>query len=153
MPWNALHTSDRLLLSHKLHYRDLRRFLDQLQWSLEHASGSVRLYAELLKLTPGDEEAFELERLLQQEVKHYALMEELYLELKGSEPDVYPAVPRFTTYREGLQEAVRMEREAIRQYRDTYLLTPSPRIRDVFFLAMSDGVDQLATLFLLTQQR
>ncbi|UUZ84331.1 hypothetical protein LJK88_11845 [Paenibacillus sp. P26] len=47
---------------------------------------------------------------------------------------------------------MRLEREAIRQYRDTYLLTPSPRVRDVFFLAMSDGIDQLAALFLLGRE-
>ncbi|UUZ89530.1 ferritin-like domain-containing protein [Paenibacillus sp. P25] len=93
-----------------------------------------------------------MERLLLQEKKHFELIEELYTELKGIKPLVHAEPPGFETYREGLREAVRLEREAIRQYRDTYLLTPSPRVRDVFFLAMSDGIDQLAALFLLGRE-
>ncbi|TVY11843.1 ferritin-like domain-containing protein [Paenibacillus cremeus] len=151
MDLNALHASERLSDPGKLKYQDVRRFLEQLQWSLNHIAGAVRTYATLAKLAPEGEAADEVERMLRQEKKHFDLVHALYLELKGTEPVVTPEAPWFETFREGLQQAIRMEREAMHQYRDTYLLTPSPRVRDLFFLVMSDGVDQLAALFLMQQ--
>ncbi|AEI45048.1 hypothetical protein [Paenibacillus mucilaginosus] len=152
MSMYSLETSSRLAAAMKLQYRDVLRFLEGLQWSLNHIAGSVRIYAALAKLAPGEAEAEELERLLLQAKGHFALVRELYVELKGMEPKIEPAGTSAVSYREGLREAIGMEREAIRQFRDTYLLTPSPRVRDVFFLAMSDGVDRLAALFLLKQE-
>ncbi|WP_426448787.1 hypothetical protein ACP26L_29290 [Paenibacillus sp. S-38] len=152
MSMYSLEASSRLATAMKLQYRDVLRFLEGLQWSLNHIAGSIRNYAALAKLAPGEAEAEELDRLLMQAKGHFTLVRELYVELKGMEPRIEPAGEPAVTYREGLREAIGMEREAIRQFRDTYLLTPSPRVRDVFFLAMSDGVDRLAALFLLKQE-
>ncbi|UUZ89531.1 hypothetical protein LJK87_25845 [Paenibacillus sp. P25] len=49
---DALHASDRFATPYKLHYRDLRRFLDQLQWSLDHITSVMFLYTELIRLAP-----------------------------------------------------------------------------------------------------
>ncbi|MCZ8519158.1 MULTISPECIES: hypothetical protein [Paenibacillus] len=148
----SLEASSRLATAMKLQYRDVLRFFESLQWSLNHIAGSIRIYSALGKLAPGEAEAEELERLLLQARGHFAMVRGLYVELKGVEPEIEPSESHAVSYREGLREAIGMEREAVRQFRDTYLLTPSPRVRDVFFLAMSDGVDRLAALFLLKQE-
>lgn len=136
-------------LSAKLQFRDVRRFMSQLQWSVNHAATLIRAYATLVKLAPAEEAAIDLDRMLAEEKRHYKLLEALYIELKGSEPLVQPERFTFATYEEGLQQVIRLEREAIRQYRDTYLLTPSPRVRDLFFYGMSDSADHLVGLILM----
>ncbi|WP_028547604.1 ferritin-like domain-containing protein [Paenibacillus sp. UNC451MF] len=136
-------------LSAKLQFQDVRRFMSQLQWSVNHTATLIRAYAALVKLAPADEAIMELDRMLAEEKRHYKLLEALYMELKGIEPSVQPERITYATYEEGLQHVVRLEREAIRQYRDTYLLTPSPRVRDLFFYGMSDSADHLVGLILM----
>ncbi|WP_282941191.1 ferritin-like domain-containing protein [Paenibacillus sp. RC67] len=136
-------------LSAKLQFRDVRRFMSQLQWSVNHTATLICAYAALVKLALSEEAITELDRMLADEKRHYKLLEALYLELKGAEPTVQPERFAFATYEEGLQHVIRLEREAIRQYRDTYLLTPSPRVRDLFFYGMSDSADHLVGLILM----
>ncbi|MBE1447126.1 ferritin-like domain-containing protein [Paenibacillus sp. OAS669] len=136
-------------MSAKLQFRDLRRFMFQLQWSVSHTAALISAYAALVKLAPTEEAALELERMLTEEKRQYKLLEALYMELKGEEPSVQPERCTYTTHEEGLQHVIRLEREAIRQYRDTYLLTPSLRVRDLFFYGMSDSADHLVGLILM----
>jgi rubrerythrin len=139
-------------LSVKLQYREVRKFMEQLQWSVNHTATLVRAYAVLVKLAPSAEHATELDAMMQEEKQQFVLLETLCRELKGAESLVQPSAFDFHTYKDGLQQAVSLERAAIRHYRDTYLLTPSPRVRDLFFYALCDGTDHVVGLMLLQQQ-
>jgi len=138
--------------SAKLPYRDFRRLMSQLQWSVNHTASRVRTYAALMKLAPSEEQAAELEQMMREEKSYFAMLEQFYMELHGIQPKVEPAALAFDTYEGGLRQAILWEREAIRQFRDTYLLTPSRRVRDLFWYGMSDGADHLAGLMLLLQR-
>lgn len=139
------------LAAAKLQYRDVRKFLEQIEWSVNHTATLIRSYAMLAKLAPTEEQADEVNVMMQQEKQQFTLLEALYRELMGGEPSVQPKANTFTTYKEGLRQTVSLERAAIRQYRDTYLLTPSLRVRDLFFYALSDGTDHMVGLMLLQQ--
>jgi rubrerythrin len=131
------------------HYRDLRRFLDQLEWSLRQETALIGQYNQLLKLAPDDACFKQLQELLAEDKKHYALLEDLYRELRGREPHVRKeAAERLERYEDGVRMALGMALEAAKRYRDTYLLTPSPRVRDIFFLAMTDETDHVTRLWL-----
>jgi rubrerythrin len=138
-------------LAAKLQYRDVKKFLDHIEWSVNHTATLIRSYALLVKLAPTEEQADEVNAMMQQEKQQFTLLEALYKELIGGEPAVQPKAQEFTTYKEGLRRIVSLERTAIRQYRDTYLLTPSLRVRDLFFYALSDGTDHMVGLMLLQQ--
>ncbi|MCS7458816.1 ferritin-like domain-containing protein [Paenibacillus doosanensis] len=142
---------DSFSLSAKLQYRDVRRFMSQLQWSVNRTATLIRAYASLVKMSPDEETALDLERMLAEEKKYFALLEALYIELKGTEPLVQPEPFVHNTYPDGLRQMIRWERETIRQYRDTYLLTPSPKVRDLFFYGINDSADHLVGLILLQQ--
>ncbi|MDF2961185.1 MAG: hypothetical protein K0S39_2920 [Paenibacillus sp.] len=135
----------------KLQYCDVRKFLEQIAWSVNHTATLVRAYALLVKLAPTEEQSEEVNTMMQQEKRQFTLLEALYRELMGGEPSVQPQAQTFITYKDGLQQTASLERAAIRQYRDTYLLTPSPRIRDIFFYALSDGTDHLIGIMMLQQ--
>ncbi|WP_052487842.1 ferritin-like domain-containing protein [Gordoniibacillus kamchatkensis] len=131
------------------HYSDLRRFLDQLEWSLRQEAALVRLYGSLLKLAPEDACSRQLQELLAEDRKHYVLLEDLFRELRGRDPLVRPEpAETFDCYEDGARKAIAMALEAAKRYRDTYLLTPSPRVRDIFFLTMTDETDHVARLWL-----
>lgn len=133
----------------QFHYSDLRRFLDQLEWSLRQEFALISQYASLLKLAPEDADFRQLQELLAEDKKHYILLEDLYRELRGREPQLRtePA-ETFDRYEDGVRKAIAMALEAAKRYRDTYLLTPSPRVRDIFFLAMTDETDHVTRLWL-----
>lgn len=149
MHTKALSPHETAYLSDKLPYRDFRRLMAQLQWSVNHTATRIRAYAALFKLAPTAEQADEFERMMQEEKAYFALLEQFFVELQGVQPKAEPAALTFSTYEGGLRQAILWEREAIRQYRDTYLLTPSRRVRDLFWYGMSDGADHLAGLMLL----
>jgi rubrerythrin len=149
----SLSVQEPVSLSAKLPYRDFRRLMAQLQWSVNHTASRVRLYAALIKLAPTEEQATELDQMRLEEKKFYSMLDAFYMELHGVQPTAEPAALEFDTYERGLRQAILWEREAIRQYRDTYLLTPSARVRDLFWYGMSDGADHLAGLMLLLQER
>jgi rubrerythrin len=131
------------------HHSDLRRFLNQLEWSLGQEAALIRLYNQLLKLAPDDAGFKQLQELLAEDKKHYVLLEDLYRELRGRKPHVRLEAPEtFERYEDGLRRAIGMALETAKRYRDTYLLTPSPRVRDIFFLAMTDETDHVTRLWL-----
>ncbi|TDF97570.1 ferritin-like domain-containing protein [Paenibacillus piri] len=133
----------------KLPYRDVRKFLEQIAWCVDHTATLIRAYAQLVKLAPSEVEAEEVKTMMQQEKKQFTLLESLYRELMGGEPMARPEPHDFTTYEDGLKYAVSLERVAIRHYRDTYLLTPSMKVRDIFFYALSDGTEHIVGLLML----
>ncbi|TBL81736.1 ferritin-like domain-containing protein [Paenibacillus thalictri] len=143
--FSASHPTSGVTFQH----RDFCLFVRYLQWSLEHSAEMAQTYLRLLEMAPTDDEAERIETMLREENKHFGLFESMYKELRGHTPKVRPEPVFFETYRDGLQAAVHRERTAIKQFRDTYLLTPSPRIRDVFFLTLYDKWDHIVSLLLM----
>lgn len=135
--------------SAKLPFRDFRRLMAQLNWSINHTASRIRTYAALVKLAPTEELAAELDQMMLEEKTYFSMLEHFYMELQGVQPKAEAAALAFDTYESGLRQAILLEREAIRQFRDTYLLTPSRRVRDLFWYGISDCTDHLAGLMLL----
>ncbi|MFE5320240.1 ferritin-like domain-containing protein [Paenibacillus sp. NPDC056579] len=138
-------------LSVKLQYRDVRRFMEQLQWSVDHTATLVRAYAALIKSAPDEDAVIELDRMMLEEKAIFSLLSAMYMELKGVEPQARPESFDSPTYADGLLRAVQLEREAARHFRDTYLLTPSPRVRDLFFYGWTVSTDHSTGLVLMMQ--
>jgi rubrerythrin len=132
-----------------LQYRNFCMFVELLQWSLDYTASMTQLFRRLLSVAPTEEAAERLEHMLQEERKHTALFEALYAELRGEQPEFNPEPILFGSYDEGIRQAVRHSRDALKHYRDTYLITPSQRIRDTFFLALSDKMEHLTALIQL----
>lgn len=96
-------------------------------------------YERLMRMAPTREEADIIKQIRADEVKHYEAFEELYRRMTGRNPRVpEPAMPNFRTYMEGVELAFIDELEAYDYYRDLYLSTQNPRIRDIFLDAFTD---------------
>ncbi len=75
------------------------------------------------------------------EVQHFRLLSRLYVRLTGREPAIQTPTTTFSSYREGVALAFRQELEAAELYRDMYLQTRVPNIRDVLFRIMTDEME------------
>ncbi len=96
-------------------------------------------YERLMRMAPTREEADIIKQIRADEIKHYGAFEDLYRRMTGRNPRVpEPDKPTFRTYMEGVELAFFNELRAYERYKDLYLSTQNPRIRDVFLDAFTD---------------
>ena len=96
-------------------------------------------YERLMRMAPTREEADIIKQIRTDEIKHYEAFEDLYRRMTGRNPRVPETdKPTFRTYMEGVELAFFDELEAYEHYRDLYLSTQNPRIRDIFLDAFTD---------------
>ncbi|CAM3092757.1 ferritin family protein [Sporolactobacillus spathodeae] len=102
---------------------------------------AIEFYSRLSEIAPTTEAKADILHALDDERIHLQKFTELYLRLTGRQPS-YQIVPiTFNSFQEGAREAYRTELEAYEEYRNAYLMTQDPIIRDVFLRAFTDEIE------------
>jgi len=95
----------------------------------------------LAKAAETSEQRQAIEHALEDEKIHLRTFTQLYQTLTGKKPVYQTKITRFRNFQEGLRIAYEQELEAYETYRDNYLSTQDPMIRDAFFRAMTDEIE------------
>jgi rubrerythrin len=75
------------------------------------------------------------------EIKHLGMTTCLYGKLTGREPRITVTEIPLINFKEGVRVALSNELDAAEFYRDMYLATRDPEIRDIFFELMTDELE------------
>jgi rubrerythrin len=121
-------------------FKDPRLFMSQLTRAVNDEASAIKFYEVLEGMAPGRYRDF-VTHAKEDEMVHLHLLRRLYRRLTGHTPAVHAAATEFSTYKEGIQLAFRNELEAAELYRDMYLSTKVPKIRDVLFKIMTDEME------------
>ncbi len=122
-------------------FRDYPKFIINLAGAINEEAGAVSFYDKLMKLAPNQKQKTWIEHAKNDEMKHLNAFTALYLRLTCQSPVVQPKDYTFTTYKAGVALAIERELEATELYRDMYLATIVPEVRDIFFEAMTDEIE------------
>lgn len=121
-------------------FKDPHVFISQLRGAINAEATAIRFYDVLEGMAPNRYRDF-VTHARDDEMVHLNMFCKLYRRLTGHKPSVQAASTEFSTYKEGLEMAFRSELEAAELYRDMYLSTRVPKIRDVLFKAMTDEME------------
>jgi rubrerythrin len=120
--------------------------------AIKSEAEAIDFYQRLLKFAPGHRGQDDISHALEDERIHLRDFSQLYYSLTGMQPVYRPKKIAFHNLQEGLRLAYQDELEAYEFYRDIYLMTSHPLIRDVFFRAMTDEIEHAMRFgFLKTQ--
>jgi rubrerythrin len=133
-------TSDKTTHSRELGFKDYPRFLSNLKRAIHDQAGAVRFYEELEKAAPREDKDF-INHALEDEKTHVQMFRKLYNRLTGKDVFAHAAKTEFPSYKDGIEIAFRRELEAAELYRDMYLSTKIPKVRDILFKAMTDEME------------
>lgn len=118
--------------------------------------GSARkYYKRLMDMAPDEKEAGIIEHFYEDETKHLSKFRMLFEMTTGKEPEIGSVnAPDFESYIDGIEQAIPDELEAYEFYRDIYLASSNPVVRDVFFEALTDENEHTAHLnYLYTKNK
>ncbi|QPA33093.1 ferritin-like domain-containing protein [Anoxybacillus caldiproteolyticus] len=117
--------------------RVFRAILD----AIKSEAAAIDFYTRLIRLAPNAQHQNDIRHALEDEKIHLKQFTELYINLTGQQPVYNVEKTTFHSYEEGLKIAYKDELEAYEEYRNSYLLTQDPLIRDVFFKAFTDEIE------------
>lgn len=126
--------------SHKKDFKDPNKFISQLTGAINDEASAVMFYDKLEEMAPSQYRDF-VTHAKNDEMEHVRLFSKLYRRLTGYQPSVQAETTQFSSYKEGLEIAFRGELEAAELYRDMYLSTRVPNIRDILFKTMTDEME------------
>lgn len=126
--------------SHKKDFKDPNAFISQLTGAINDEASAVQFYDVLEEMAPSQYRDF-VTHAKNDEIVHVRLFSKLYRRLMGHESSVKVETTKFSSYKEGLEIAFRRELEAVELYRDMYLSTRVPEIRDILFKTMTDEME------------
>ncbi|SFV06901.1 ferritin-like domain-containing protein [Alicyclobacillus macrosporangiidus] len=121
-------------------FKDRNMFISQLQKAINDEASAIAFYEVLEGMAPARYRDF-VTHAREDEMVHLRMFHRLYRRLTGHEPSVQVRATRFSSYKEGLELAFRSELEAAEMYRDMYLSTRVPKVRDILFRAMTDEME------------
>lgn len=114
-------------------------------------ASAIDFYTRLAPLAPNQKHKNDILHALEDEKIHLKEFTQLYINLTGQQPMYQVERKQFNSYKEGLQMAYEDELEAYEEYRNAFLLTQNPPVRDVFFRAFTDEIEHAMRFgFLLT---
>jgi len=122
------------------------KFIADLEKAINDELAAVEFYTRLMEMAPSSEAREFIEHARDDEKKHYRVLSRLYISLTGRQPTVRQPVVTVISFCEGVKEALKDELEAAEMYRDMYLSTRNPQIRDILFETMTDEMEH-ATRF------
>jgi rubrerythrin len=126
--------------SYNKDFKDYDTFMSQLTRAINDQASAVKFYDVLEEMAPKQYRDF-VTHAKNDEMVHVRLFSKLYRRLTGYDPSVQVQATQFSSYQEGLEIAFRSELEAAETYRDMYLNTRVPKIRDVLFKTMTDEME------------
>jgi rubrerythrin len=111
----------------------------QLIKAMKDKGSARKYYKRLIGMAPDEKEAEIIEHFYEDETKHLSKFRMLFEMTTGKEPEIGSVnTPEFESYIEGIEHAIPKELEACEFYRDIYLASSNPIVRDVFFEALTD---------------
>jgi rubrerythrin len=119
-------------------FKNFSTFLIHLQQAIHDEASAIEFYRQLLEMAPDELHKLFIQHAFQDEQKHQRMLSRLYTRLTGRTPMVSAKPESFENYRNGLLLALTQELEAAETYRDMFLSTRDPNIRDVLFETMTD---------------
>lgn len=121
-------------------FKDYPQFIALLQEAINDEASAIQFYDQLVPGAPPDYRDF-VTHARDDEVTHLQMFRRLYRKLTGSEASVTPTATPLATYKRGVETAFRNELKAAELYRDMYLSTRIPKVRNVLFKAMTDEME------------
>jgi rubrerythrin len=121
-------------------FKDFDMFVADLRRAINDEATAIRFYGVLEGMAPEPYRDF-VTHARKDEEDHLRMFRKLYRKLTGHDASVQADVIRFSSYREGIEMAFRNELEAAELYRDMYLSTRIPKVRDVLFKTMTDEME------------
>lgn len=127
----------------------------QLMKAMKGEAEARKYYKRLISMAPNEEEADIIEKFYEDETKHLSKFRMLFEMTTGKEPELANVKsPDFDSYIEGVEKAILDELEAYEFYRDIYLSSNNPIVREVFFEAFTDENEHAAHLnYLYTKNK
>ena len=121
--------------------QDYYKFLQDIEAALADEKAAAKFYEMLMAMAPTNWQKEQIKHARDDEIKHYHMLHQLYLNLTGREPKVKEKEVKVTNYLEGLKEAFNDELEAAEFYRRMMLSTYNQYIRDILFEIMTDEME------------
>ena len=127
----------------------------QLIKAMKGEAEARKYYKRLMGMAPNEKEEDIIEHFYEDETKHLSKFRMLFEMITGKEPELGNVKPpEFDGYLEGVEQALLDELEAYEFYRDIYLSSNNPIVRDTFFEALTDENEHAAHLnYLYTKNR
>jgi len=126
--------------------------LTHLLKAIKSEAEAIDFYERLLRFSPGTPQQEDIRHVLADERIHLRDFTRLYCSLTGTQPVYTLQKTTFHNLQEGLRIAYRDELEAYEFYRNTYLMTADPTVRDIFFRALTDEIEHAIRLGFLRIQ-
>ncbi|HYF75423.1 MAG TPA: ferritin-like domain-containing protein [Candidatus Nitrosocosmicus sp.] len=127
----------------------------QLIKAMKGEAEARKYYKRLMGMAPNEKEEDIIEHFYEDETKHLSKFRMLFEMITGKEPELGNVKPpEFDGYLEGVEQALLDELEAYEFYRDIYLSSNNPIVRDTFFEALTDENEHAAHLnYLYTKNK
>lgn len=128
--------------------------VDEICKSIKGEAEAINFYTRLLKIAPNKKHREDIKHALNDERIHLRYFTGLYRQLTGAQPFYKTEKARFSNYYDGLKKAFYDEIEAYEMYRDIYLMTNDPMIRDIYLKAFTDEMEHASRFsFLYLENR
>lgn len=127
-------------------FRNFNEFLGNIEEALADERAAAVFYQRLMDMAHNDWQREQINHAREDELKHYHMLHQLYVQLTGREPVVAEKEVKVTTFCAGLRQAVDDELGAMDMYRGMMLSTYLPWVRDILFVIMTDEMEH-ATRF------
>jgi rubrerythrin len=127
----------------------------QLLKAMQGEAEARKYYKRLISMAPNEKEADIIERFYEDETKHLSKFRMLFEMITGKEPELKDIKsPDYDSYIEGVEQAILDELEAYEFYRDIYLSSSNPIVKEIFFEAFTDENEHAAHLnYLYTKNK
>lgn len=120
-------------------FTDQTRFLQLVLQAIYNERSAQLLYRDLEVRAETPFQKRQIRHAYDDEVKHERLLNQLYHNLTGQHPQVaYPPRPEIPDFQTAIRGAFEDELEAVELYRDMYLMTYLPWVRDVMIQLLTD---------------
>jgi rubrerythrin len=122
-------------------FKDYPKFIINLGEAINEQAGAITFYEKLMKLAPNEKQKGWIDHARKDARKHLEKFSALYLLLTCQSPNVKAKDITFANYKAGVALALDNALASTELYRDMYLATIIPEVRDIFFEAMTDEME------------
>lgn len=127
-------------------FRDFPQFLKDLTDAIADQRSAIVFYKELYEIAPTETAKYAVKVALDDEIIHNKKLTKLYQKLTGEKPEIEVKKVEFHHFYDGLKMAFLDEVKAYEFYKEMYLSTNCPTIRDLLYSIQHDEMEH-ATLF------
>ena len=127
-------------------FKDYPQFIKDLEAALVDEKSAALFYEELYNIAPTETAKYSLKIAMEDERNHYKQLKKLYIQLTGRKPKIKAVPIEYHHFYDGLKKAFLDQVEAYEFYKEMYLSTDCPTVRDILYSIQHDEMEH-ATLF------